>query len=139
VLNTKTARSQFLGGIVQGIGAALLEQTRFDTRLGNFTNVNFAEYLCPVNADIRNIEIILVPEEDKNVNPIGAKGLGEICIVGVTPAIANAVYHATGKRVRDLPITLDCTLAALGAVASVKRPPSLMCVSARGEMGSSAR
>ena len=107
VLNAKTARSQFHGGIVQGIGAALLEQTRFDTRLGTFTNVNFAEYLCPVHADVRAIEVILVPEEDKNVNPIGAKGLGEICIVGVTPAIANAVYHATGKRVRDLPITLE--------------------------------
>lgn len=86
---------------------ALLEQTRFDTRLGTFTNVNFAEYLCPTHADIHAIEVILVPEEDKNVNPIGAKGLGEIGIVGVAPAIANAVYHATGKRVRDLPITLE--------------------------------
>lgn len=107
VLNAKTARSQFHGGIVQGIGMALLEQTRFDTRLGTFTNVNFAEYLCPTHADIHAIEVILVPEEDKNVNPIGAKGLGEIGIVGVAPAIANAVYHATGKRVRDLPITLE--------------------------------
>lgn len=107
VLNAKTARSQYLGGIVQGIGMALLEQTRLDTRLGSFTNVTFAEYLCPVNADIRNLEVILVPEEDPHVNPIGAKGVGEIGIVGVAAAIANAVYHATGRRVRDLPITLE--------------------------------
>ena len=107
VLNAKTARSQFHGGIVQGIGMALLEQTRLDPRLGSFTNVNFAEYLCPVNADIRNIEVILVPEHDPHVNPVGAKGIGEIGIVGVAPAIANAVFHATGKRIRELPITLE--------------------------------
>jgi len=107
ILNEKTAHSQLLGGIVMGIGMALLEQTHLDRRNGSFTNVNFGEYLVPVNADARNIEVILVPEEDPHVNPIGAKGLGEVGIVGVAPAIANAVYHATGTRVRDLPITLD--------------------------------
>jgi xanthine dehydrogenase YagR molybdenum-binding subunit len=107
VLNAKTARSQYFGGIIQGIGMALLEETHLDKRLGTFTNVNFAEYLVPTNADVRSIDIILVPEEDKEVNPIGVKGIGEIGIVGVAPAIANAVFHATGKRVRDLPITIE--------------------------------
>jgi xanthine dehydrogenase YagR molybdenum-binding subunit len=107
VLNEKTARSQYHGGIVQGIGMALLEQTHLDRRLGAFTNVNFAENLVPVNADVRAIDVILVEEDDPHVNPIGVKGIGEIGIVGVAPAIANAVYHATGKRVRDLPITIE--------------------------------
>ncbi|HEX6086851.1 MAG TPA: xanthine dehydrogenase family protein molybdopterin-binding subunit [Thermoanaerobaculia bacterium] len=109
VLNAKTARSQYLGGIVQGISAALMEQTHFDKRpsVASFTNVNFGEYLVPVNADIRNLDILFVEEHDPHVNPIGAKGIGEIGIVGVAPAIANAVYHATGKRIRDLPITLE--------------------------------
>jgi xanthine dehydrogenase YagR molybdenum-binding subunit len=109
ILNAKTSRSQYLGGIVQGIGMALLEQTHLDRRpaIGSYTNINFGEYLVPVNADIRNLEVILVDETDRHVNPIGAKGIGEIGIVGVAPAIANAVYHATGKRVRDLPITLE--------------------------------
>ena len=107
VLNAKTARSQYFGGIIQGIGMALLEQTHLDHRLGAFTNVNFAENLVPVSADVRGIDVILVEEDDPHVNPIGVKGLGEIGIVGVAPAIANAVYHATGKRVRDLPITVE--------------------------------
>ena len=107
VLNAKTARSQYLGGMVMGIGAALLEETHFDKRVGSFTNVNLGEYLVPVNADIRNLEVIFVEENDAHVNPIGAKGIGEIGIVGVAPAIANAVYHATGRRVRDLPITIE--------------------------------
>jgi xanthine dehydrogenase YagR molybdenum-binding subunit len=109
VLNAKTARSQYLGGIVQGISAALMEQTHFDKRpsIASFTNVNLGEYLVPVHADIRNLDILFVEENDPYVNPIGAKGIGEIGIVGVMPAIANAVYHATGKRIRDLPITIE--------------------------------
>lgn len=107
VLNEKTAKSQYYGGIIQGIGMALLEETHLDKRYGSFTNVNFAEYLVPTSADIRSIDILLVAEEDKLVNPIGAKGIGEVGIVGVAPAIANAVFHATGKRVRDLPITIE--------------------------------
>ena len=110
ILNAKTARSQYLGGIIQGIGMALLEQTHLDKRNGAFTDVNFAEYLVPVNADVPAIDIIMVEENDPHVNPIGAKGIGEIGIVGVGAAIANAVYHATGKRVRDLPITIEKVL-----------------------------
>ncbi|MGH9422318.1 MAG: xanthine dehydrogenase family protein molybdopterin-binding subunit, partial [Thermoanaerobaculia bacterium] len=93
ILNARTARSQYYGGIIQGIGCALLEQTRLDAHLGSFTNVNLGEYLLPVNADVPPIDVILVEEEDAHVNPIGAKGIGEIGIIGVAPAIANAVYH----------------------------------------------
>lgn len=107
ILNEKTARSQYLGGIIMGIGMALFEETHLDKRYGSYTNVNFAEYIMPTNADVPPIDVILVPEEDTLVNPIGAKGIGEIGIVGVAPAIANAVYHATGKRIRDLPITIE--------------------------------
>ncbi|HEX7421852.1 MAG TPA: xanthine dehydrogenase family protein molybdopterin-binding subunit [Thermoanaerobaculia bacterium] len=107
VLNAKTARSQYLGGIIQGVGMALMEETHLDKRFGSYVNVNFAEYLVPVNPDIRGLDIIMVEERDEFVNPIGVKGIGEIGIVGVAPAIANAVYHATGKRVRDLPITIE--------------------------------
>jgi xanthine dehydrogenase YagR molybdenum-binding subunit len=107
VLNEKTARSQYLGGVVWGIGQALLEKTHFDERLGSYTNVNLGEYLLPVHADVRDLEIVFVEEDEPHLNPIGAKGVGEIGIVGVAPAIGNAVYHATGKRVRDLPITIE--------------------------------
>lgn len=109
VLNAKTARSQYIGGIVQGISAALMEQTHFDARpsIGSFTNVNLGEYLIPVHADIRNLDVLFVEEHDPYINPIGVKGIGEIGIVGVAPAIANAVYHATGKRIRELPITIE--------------------------------
>lgn len=107
IMNAKTAHSQYLGGIIWGVGMALMEETHFDKRLGSYTNVNLAEYLVPTNADIRNVDIILVDEEDKHINPIGVKGVGEVGIVGVAPAIANAVYHATGKRVRELPITIE--------------------------------
>ena len=107
ILNEKTARSQYYGGIIKGIGMALLEETHLDKRFASYTNVNFAESMVPTNADIRSIDILIVPEEDRHVNPIGVKGVGEIGIVGVAPAIANAVFHATGKRVRDLPITIE--------------------------------
>ena len=107
ILNPKTARSQLLGGVVWGIGMALHEETFMDHTLGRFMNHNFAEYHVPVNADVQGIEIIFVDEREDALNPLGAKGLGEIGVVGTAAAIANAVYHATGKRVRDLPITLD--------------------------------
>ena len=107
ILNTKTARSQIMGGVVWGIGMALHEETLVDHNFGRIMNANIAEYHVPVNADVHDIEVIFVDEPDDIVNPLGIKGLGEICIVGVAAAIANAVYHATGKRVRDLPITLD--------------------------------
>jgi xanthine dehydrogenase YagR molybdenum-binding subunit len=107
ILNTKTAHSQVMGGVVWGIGMALHEETVFDHRFGRIMNANIAEYHVPVNADVHDIKVIFVDEPDEMVNPMGIKGLGEIGIVGVAAAIANAVYHATGKRVRDLPITLD--------------------------------
>jgi xanthine dehydrogenase YagR molybdenum-binding subunit len=106
ILNTKTASSQILGSVVWGIGMALHEETLIDHRIGRIMNANIAEYHVPVNADIHDIRVIFVDEADDS-NPLGIKGLGEIGIVGVAAAIANAVYHATGKRVRDLPITLD--------------------------------
>ncbi|WP_276497171.1 xanthine dehydrogenase family protein molybdopterin-binding subunit [Pontibacter litorisediminis] len=107
IINPKTARSQILGGMVWGIGAALEEHTVMDNNLGRFMNHDLDKYHVPVNADVHEMEVIFVEEKDDIVNPIGAKGLGEIGIVSVAPAIVNAIYHATGKRVRELPITLD--------------------------------
>ncbi len=107
ILNAKTARSQFIGGMVFGIGMALYEQTVMDDRHGRVVTNNLAEYLVPVNADVPAIEALWVDEVDEHVNPIGVKGIGEIGTTGSAAAVANAVYHATGKRVRDLPITLD--------------------------------
>jgi xanthine dehydrogenase YagR molybdenum-binding subunit len=107
ILNPKTARSQFMGGMVWGVSMALYEHAVMDERLGRFVNNNLAEYHVPTNLDIGNIEAIWVDEKDDRVNPIGAKGIGEIGITGAAAAVANAVYHATGVRVRDLPITPD--------------------------------
>jgi xanthine dehydrogenase YagR molybdenum-binding subunit len=107
VLNAKTLRSQLQGGIVFGIGMALTEETLYDPHFGRIVNSSLAEYHLPVNADSPLVETIVVDEFDPWVSPVGAKGAGEIGITGVAAAIGNAVYHATGKRVRDLPITLD--------------------------------
>ncbi len=107
VLNEKTLVSQLKGGVVWGIGMGLLEETIPDATHGRFVNCSLADYHVPVSADVCSIDIILVPEEDKFVSPIGAKGAGEIGITGAAAAIGNAIYHATGKRVRDLPITLN--------------------------------
>ena len=107
VLNEKTLHSQLRGGIVWGIGMALAEESLMDARYGRFVNSNLAEYHVPVNADVPQLDVIVVDEEDKLVSPLGAKGAGEIGITGAAAAIGNAVYHATGKRIRDLPITLD--------------------------------
>ena len=106
-VNLKTCTSQMKGGVVMGIGMALSEHTVLDSRSGRIVNPNLADYLVPVNLDVPEIEVTFVPEDDMYVNPMGAKGVGELGIVGVAAAIANAVYHATGKRVRDLPITPD--------------------------------
>ncbi|MBS0531239.1 MAG: xanthine dehydrogenase family protein molybdopterin-binding subunit [Proteobacteria bacterium] len=112
ILNPKTARSQILGGVVMGIGMALHEEAMTDHRLGKIMNHNLAEYHIPAHADIENIEVIFVDEHDEKVSPLGVKGLGEIGIVGTASAVANAIFHATGKRVRDFPITIDKLLAA---------------------------
>ena len=107
ILNTKTAASQIMGAVVWGIGMALHEETLVDHGFGRIMNANIAEYHVPVNADVHDIKVIFVDERDETINPLGIKGVGEIGIVGVAAAIANAVYHATGKRIRHLPITLD--------------------------------
>lgn len=107
LMNAKTGHSQLMGGIVWGIGMGLHEKTEFDWRTGRAVNANLADYHVPVNADIGSIDITVVDEQDPHINSLGAKGIGEIGIVGVAAALANAVYHATGKRIRDLPITVD--------------------------------
>jgi xanthine dehydrogenase YagR molybdenum-binding subunit len=107
ILNPKTAHNQIMGGMIWGIGMALHEETLLDHRFGRIMNANYGEYHVPVNADVHDIKVIFVDEPDDIINPLGIKGVGEIGLVGVAAAIANAVYHATGKRVRDLPITLD--------------------------------
>jgi xanthine dehydrogenase YagR molybdenum-binding subunit len=107
ILNPKTARSQIVGSIVWGIGMALQEESVLDHAIGRFMTHNLADYHLPVHADVHDIDVIFVDEHDEVINPLGAKGLGEIGVVGVGAAIANAIYHATGRRIRDLPITLD--------------------------------
>jgi len=111
ILNPKTARSQILGGVVMGLGMALEEETLTDHAFGRFMNRNLGEYHVPVNADIHDIDVIFVDEDDDKLNPLGIKGVGEIGIVGTAAAIGNAIFHATGKRIRELPITIDKILA----------------------------
>ncbi len=114
ILNAKTAHSQMVGGVVWGIGMALHEETLVDARTARYVNADLAEYHVPVNADIGALDLSFVEENDTVVNPIGVKGIGEIGITGVAAAIANAVYNATGVRVRDLPITLDKVMTGRG-------------------------
>ncbi|MEV4759366.1 xanthine dehydrogenase family protein molybdopterin-binding subunit [Micromonospora sp. NPDC049559] len=113
VLNRSTARSQLMGGMIWGMGQALLEGNEFDPRSGRWANNGLGEYLVAVNADVPEVEIELVEVEDRLVNPLGVKGVGEIGLVGTAAAIANAVHHATGQRVRDLPITVEQLLPAV--------------------------
>jgi len=110
IVNPKTARSQAIGGIIWGTGQALLEQSETDPVSGQFINRNYSGYLVPTNADIPELDVLFVGDFDEEASPLGAKGLGELTAVSVAPAIANAVYHATGKRVRDLPITIEKVL-----------------------------
>src|SRR6202035_4540927 len=107
IINTKTARSQAIGGIIWGVGQALLEHPETDPSLGCFMNRNYSAYLVPTNADIPELDVSFVGEFDEEASPLGTKGLGELTAVSVAPAIANAVYHATGKRMRDLPIAVE--------------------------------
>src|SRR5438132_13155353 len=104
--NPKTTRSQCIGGMIGGIGMALMEHSVVDARNGRVPNANFAKYAVPVHADAPPLmDVIFVEEHDPHVNPLGVKGVGEIAMVGVAPAIASAIFHATGKRIRELPIT----------------------------------
>jgi xanthine dehydrogenase YagR molybdenum-binding subunit len=107
IINPKTARSQAIGGITWGVGQALLEQSETDPATGRFVNRNYSGYLVPTNADIPELEVLFAGEFDEEASPLGAKGLGELTAVSVAPAIVNAVYHATGKRIRDLPVTVE--------------------------------
>ncbi|GFE81762.1 oxidoreductase [Steroidobacter agaridevorans] len=113
ILNPKTARSQLIGGMIMGIGAGLTEESVVDPRDGSFVNRDLAEYHVPVHADVTQIEAICLEEKEPYANPLGIKGLGEVGIVGVAAALANAVYNATGVRVREFPITLDKVLGGL--------------------------
>jgi xanthine dehydrogenase YagR molybdenum-binding subunit len=107
IVNPKTARSQAIGGIIWGVGQALLEQSETDPASGQFINRNYSGYLVPTNADIPELDVLFVGGFDEEASPLGTKGLGELTAVSVAPAIANAVYHATGKRIRDLPVTVE--------------------------------
>ena len=112
IVNVKAAKSQFMGGQIWGISSALHEATEIDARTARYVNKDLAEYYIPVNADITDVTTILVPETDHEVNPLGIKGIGELGNVGLNAAVANAVYHATGVRVRKLPIRLENLLGA---------------------------
>jgi xanthine dehydrogenase YagR molybdenum-binding subunit len=112
LMNTRTVHSQLMGGMIWGISSALHEATEIDTARARYVNDNLADYMVPVNADVQQVEVILVPEVDHDVNPAGVKGLGELANVGTAAAIANAVYHATGTRIRKLPIRIEKLLTA---------------------------
>jgi xanthine dehydrogenase YagR molybdenum-binding subunit len=118
ILNAKTARSQILGGMTWGLGAALMEETVLDRRHGHFINHDLAEYHVAVNGDVPDMEVVFLEEHDDKANPLGAKGLGELGVCGAGAAIANAVYNATGIRVREFPITLDKLLPHLPMAAT---------------------
>ena len=121
ILNAKTARSQAIGGMVFGVGAALMEAVELDSRFGMFVNHNLAEYHVPVHADIPAIDAVFLPELDDKSNPLKSKGIGELGICGAGAAVANAVYNATGVRIRDYPLTLDKVLAGFDARAQPQR------------------
>jgi xanthine dehydrogenase YagR molybdenum-binding subunit len=107
IINPRTARSQAIGGIIWGVGQALLEQSEIDSIMGRFLHRNYSGYLVPTNADIPELEVIFAGEFDPEASPLGTKGMGELTAVAVAPAIVNAVFHATGKRIRDLPVTVE--------------------------------
>jgi xanthine dehydrogenase YagR molybdenum-binding subunit len=111
IMNTRTAHSQLMGGIIWGMSAGLLEATEIDERTARTVNRDLQDYFVPVNADVQDVEIIMLPEVDHEVNPAGVKGIGELADVGTNAAVANAVFHATGKRIRQLPIRLENLLS----------------------------
>jgi xanthine dehydrogenase YagR molybdenum-binding subunit len=112
IVDPVTAESQLMGGLIWGVSSALHEATEIDRRRARYYNTDLAEYLIPVNADIEEVRVILTPEDDHLVNDLGIKGLGELGNVGTNAAVANAVYHATGLRIRELPIRLENLLNA---------------------------
>jgi xanthine dehydrogenase YagR molybdenum-binding subunit len=107
IMNPRTARSQLMGGLIWGMSSALLEATEIDPRYARYVNDNLADYLLPVNADAPSVEVILVSEQDDHINPAGVKGLGELGNVGTNAAVCNAIFHATGQRIRKLPVRLE--------------------------------
>ncbi|HEY5326994.1 MAG TPA: molybdopterin cofactor-binding domain-containing protein, partial [Mucilaginibacter sp.] len=107
IINPVTARSQIIGGVVWGIGMALMEEGVIDNRYGRYVNSSLGDYHVATNADVPQIEVIFIDKKDPVTNPMGSKGIGEVAIVGFAAAVANAVFNATGKRVRDLPVTPD--------------------------------
>lgn len=117
ILNPKAARSQVIGAMTMGAGAALMEELAVDKRFGFFVNHDLAGYEVPVHADIPSQDVIFLDEVDPTTSPMKAKGVGELGICGVAAAVANAVYHATGIRVRNYPVTLDKLIDRLPAIA----------------------
>jgi xanthine dehydrogenase YagR molybdenum-binding subunit len=107
IVNEQTAQSQIIGAVVGGIGMSLMEEGVIDHRFGRWVNNNFADYHVPVQADVPHVEVYFVNKPDPVLNPMGSKGIGEVGLVGFAAAVTNAIYHATGKRVRDLPVTPD--------------------------------
>jgi xanthine dehydrogenase YagR molybdenum-binding subunit len=107
IMNPRTARSQLMGGLIWGMSSALHEATEIDERCARYVNDNLADYLVPVNADVLSVEVILVAEQDNQINRAGVKGIGELGNVGTNAAVCNAIYHATGQRLRKLPVRLE--------------------------------
>lgn len=107
LVNERTARSQLQGGMIWGVGSVLHEATEIDHRHARFVNSDLGEYFLPVNADLPSVTALIVEEVDEHVNPLGVKGVGELGITGVNAAVANAVHHATGRRLREVPIRME--------------------------------
>jgi xanthine dehydrogenase YagR molybdenum-binding subunit len=116
IINPRTARSQLVGGMIMGIGGALMEAAEIDESFGDFVQSDLAGYHFPTHADIGKIEVVMLPEADDELSPVGGKGIGEIGVVGAAAAIANAVHHATGRRFRNLPLRLEDVRKALPSV-----------------------
>ena len=113
ILNAKTARSQMIGGMTWGIGSALMEENHIDPRYGSFVNQDLASYHVAVNADVGEMDVVFLQEDDPHGSPLGSKGIGELGICGAGAAVMNAIHNATGARIRDFPATPDKLLAAL--------------------------